>query len=486
MALQPTNITGAYGGISIAAKVGQQGSFRFGTHLNITSDPNDITLNLTPSKKSGSVVTDLIKWIVDGTPFDTNRYAYGDTGNIYKIDASDNFTLLRSVSASHGQGMEVQADYLYYTQNTQIGRYGPLDGTPTFTDNWQTGLNDTSSSLFAPVAVLNDRLIVGHGNNVATWDGAIWTLAALILPAQLNVRAISRTDQYVLVGAWRGSAVTASEDGYVYLYDGLSDTFNDSYPTEGGLNAINYYRNTLFSIQGKNGYIYSDTSPFNKQHQIPKLEIRKFVEVFPGAMTTWQNMTFFGISNSDSTNVTRGVYSWGSKQSAVFSDALNYAFTISTGNNGSTVQIGAVKGIGNDFYIAWKDGSSYGIDKVDETSNYALSGTYESLIEDNGSAGDQKVGTAVTISHLPLAAGESIAINYRKDRATAAFQAGITNSELGSTSTKLYNSALPGNEGSRFNEFEWQTVLAGNGSTTPLVTHQKFLFDDEKEEREDQ
>jgi hypothetical protein len=483
VAEQKTPITGAFGGISIAKKVGQTGSFQFGTHLNITSDPNEITLNLTGTKKSASIVTDLIKWVVDGTPFDSNRYAYGDTGNIYKIDVNDTFTLLKNVTNSHGQGMEVQNNYLYYTQDTQIGRYGPLNGSPSFTDNWQTGLNSTATSLFAPIAVLNDRLIVGHGNNVATWDGAIWTLAALTLPAQLNVRAISRTDQYVLLGAWRGTAVTASEDGYVYLYDGLSETFNDSYPTEGGLNAINYYRNTLFSIQGKNGFIYTDTSPFNKKHQIPKLEIRKFVEVFPGACTTWNNMTFFGISNSDSTAVTRGVYSWGSKQSSVFADALNYTFTISTGNNGSTVQIGAVKGIGSDLYIAWKDGTSYGVDKVDETSTYALSGTYESLIEDGGSAGNEKAGTVVSVSHLPLATGESIAINYKHDRQTT-FQAGVTNTEVGSTSTLLYSAALP--EGSRFLEWEWQTVLAGTGSSTPTITDQEFIYNDLKKERKDQ
>lgn len=483
MAVKPTIITGAYGGISIAKKVGQQGSFRFGTHLNITDDPNEISLNLTGTKKSASVVTGLIKWIVDGTPFDTNRYAYDDAGNIYKIDSSDNFTLLRAVSNSHGQGMEVQADYLYYTQNTQIGRYGPLSNSPSFTDAWQTGLNDTSASLFAPITVLNDRLIVGHGNKVATWDGAVWTLAALTLPAELNVRAASRTDQYILLGAWRGTAVTASEDGYVYIWDALSETFNDSYPTEGGLNAIEYYQNKLLSIQGKNGVIYTETSPFNKKHQIPKLEIRKYIEVFPGSMTSWNNLIYFGVSNSDSTNVTRGVYSWGSKQSSVFPDALNYAYTISTGNNGNTVQIGCVKGIGNDLYIAWKDGSRYGVDKVDETSSYVLSGTYESLIEDGGSEGREKAGTVITVSHLPLAENESIAINYRHNRQSA-FQSGVTNSEDGSTTTKLYSSDLA--EGSRFLAWEWQTVLSGDGTTTPTVVDQTFWYDDLKEERVDQ
>lgn len=481
MAIKITDIIHGYGGIAQSRKIGQPGSFRFGTHLNITDDPSDITLQLTGTKKSGSVVTGLIKWIVDGTPFDLNRYAYDDAGNIYKIDSSDVFTLLRAVTSSHGQGLTIHNDYLYYTQDAQIGRYGPLSGVPAFTDNWQTGLNSTATSLFAPLMVLNDKLVVGHGNKVATWDGAVWTLAALTLPAELNVRALTRTDQYVVIGAWRGTAVTDSEDGYIYIWDALSDTFNDSYPTEGGLNAVDYYRNKMLSIHGNQGVIYTDTSPFNKVHQIPKLELKKYVEVFPGAITSWKNLSYFGISNSNSTNVTRGVYAWGSK-SSLFPEALNYCFTISTGNNGSTVQIGAVKGIGNDLYIAWKDGSSYGVDKIDETSSYATTGTYESLIEDNQVPGYQKEATSVIVSHLPLAANESIAINYRHDRQTS-FQTGITNTTVDSTVTKLYGGIT---EGSRFQEFEWQTVLTGNGSTTPTVVEQKFIYDDLKEEREDQ
>lgn len=473
---KPVEIIDIYGGIAVSKKIGQQGSFRFGKHLNITDDPNDLTLQLTGTKKSGSIVTGLIKWIVDATPFDTNRYAYDENGVIYQINSSDVFSIIRSVSSSKGQGLEVHDDYLYYTQNTQIGRYGPLSTTPTFTDNWQTGLNDTSTSKFAPIITLNDRLIVGHGNNISTWDGAVWTLAALTLPAELNVRSFTRTDQYIVIGAWRGIAVTDSEDGYMYLWDALSDTFNDSYPTEGGLNAMNYYRNKLLSIQGKNGVIYTETSPFNKVHQIPNLEIKKYVEVYPGAITSWNNLTFFGVSNSDSSNVVRGVYSYGSK-TALFAETLNYAITISTGESDTSVQIGSVKGIGNDLYIAWKSDSTYGVDKVDETSSYATSGTYESLIVDDSRPGDPKKPVAVIVSHLPLVSGESITISKKYDRATT-FTAGDTNSTADSKETRLDFT-------DRFLEFEWRTTLAGTGSTTPTVTSQKFLYDDLKDERED-
>lgn len=482
MAKKDPEIIDIYGGIAVAKKVGQQGSFRFGRHLDITSDPNDLTLFIAGTKVSESVVDGLIKWIVDATPFNTKRYFYDENGAIYQDD-SGTWTKLRTVTNSHGQGLAIHDDYLYYTQDTQIGRYGPLSTAPTFTDNWQTGLNDTSGSKFAPIITLNDRMIVGHGNNVAVWDGAVWTAASLTLPAELNVRALTLHDNYVIIGAWRGEAVTDSEDGYIYTFDGLSDTFNESFPTNGGLNAMQFYRNKLISIHGHQGYIYSEAAPFTKDiPQIPGVGKQQYLEVFPGAMTTWKELVFFGISNSNSSNVVRGVYYYGA-QSVLFHEALNYAISISTGNNGSTVQIGAVKGIGNDLYIAWKDDTTYGVDKLDENSDYAQSGTYESLIIDDQRPGEDKRMEVVVVSHLPLATDESISIAYKKERAPA-WSTGndaITNSEVGSTETKLYIDP----EEQQFREFEWRTTLAGPGTTTPTVVQQKPIYDDLREEKKD-
>lgn len=482
MAKKDPEIIDIYGGIAVSKKIGQRGSFRFGRHLDITSDPNDLTLFITGTKVSGSTVTGLIKWIVDATPFNSKRYFYDQNGAIYE-DNNGTWSLLRTVTNSHGQGLAVHDDYLYYTQDTQVGRYGPLSGVASFTDNWQTGLNDTSLSKFAPIIVLNDRMIVGHGNNVAIWDGAVWTVAALTLPAELNVRALSLHDNYVIIGAWRGNAVTDSEDGYIYTFDGLSDTFNESFPTNGGLNAMQFYRNKLISIHGHQGYIYSEVAPFTKDiPQIPGVGKRQYLEVFPGAMTTWKELIFFGISDTNSTDVVRGVYYYGA-QSALFHEALNYVLTISTGNAGSGVQIGAVKGIGNDLYVAWRDVDNYGVDKLDEDSSYAQSGTYESLIVDDQRPGEEKRMEAVVVSHLPLVSGESISIAYKRERATdwSTGNDATTNSEVDSTETKLYIDP----EKQQFREFEWRTTLAGNGTTTPTVVQQKPIYDDLREERKD-
>lgn len=477
MARDDVSIIDIFGGISIANKVGPKGSFRFGKHLNIYDDPNDLTLNVTGEKVSGTAVLGLIKWIEDGTPYDENRYAYDADGRLYKEDSGGHWSVIRTVANSKGQGLAIHGDYLYYTQNEQIGRYGPLSSAPTFDDAWQTGLNDTAATGFAPIMTFKEGFAVGHGNKIAWWDGAVWSADSLILPAELNVRSLTKTDQYIVLGAWRGSAITASEDGYIFTWDSLSDTFNDFYPTDGGLNAMTYTRNRLLSIQGHQGYIYTDSAPFNKQHQIPRVTNREFVDVYPGAMTIWKNLVLFGVSDSSSTADFRGVYSYGAK-SQLFPDALNYAFSISTGNSATTVQIGAVKGFGDELYIAWRDGTTFGVDKIDNNSHYATSGVYESLIEDSQRPKDDKKAIIIEIGHLPLASGESIAVAYRKNRATD-WTTLKTNSVEGSTETKA---TIPAPK-QRYREFEWQTTLIGPGTSTPTVTQQDLTLDDLKEER---
>src|ERR1700722_18265333 len=87
--------------------------------------------------ESGTVVTDLVKWF-DTTPSDLVTYGYGDSGNLYSRTNLGSWTLLRSVANSHGNGLQYffGDDYLYYTEDSLIGRYGPLQGTPVFDDNF--------------------------------------------------------------------------------------------------------------------------------------------------------------------------------------------------------------------------------------------------------------------------------------------------------------------------------------------------------------
>lgn len=467
-----------YGGIAQAEKVGLEGAYGNDSEfLDTTKDPNQLTVLPAGSKVSGSTVTGLIKWIVDGSPYDTNRYFYDENGVIYKETSGGAWSIIRSVTNSHGQGMALINDYLYYAQDNQIGRYGPLSGAPTFNDSWQTGLTNTSATGFAPIMPFAGGFAVGHGNLLAWWDGTIWTLAKLTLPPGFNIRALTQVQEFIVGAMWRSdaTAITDSEDGYVFFWDSAASNANYFFPTDGAPNAIGNTANKLLSILGVNGSIYTDTQPFNLVSQIPKMVIGKYMEIFPGAVTTWKGQTYIGsAANTDSTDIKHGIYTYGAKSSQ-FPDALNYAAKISTGTQtGTGVRIGALLGVGSVLYWSWKDGASYGVDRITSASSPHTTGKYVSLVHDDGRPGFDKMNKVLEVTHKALATGESIQLGGKVDRA-ASFTNDTANSTIGSQKTRY---AIPA---SRYKEFEFQ-VLLGCGATAPTVTSINYMYDDLKQE----
>lgn len=482
MAIKILNKKYFNGGISESSKIGLQGSCYFNKCLNIFDEPTQITLLPKTVKVSGETVTDLIKWMVSGTPYDTNKYFYSEGGKIYRETSDGTWSLLRTVANSCGQGFELHDDYIYYTQNTQVGRYGPLSGEATFDDDWQTGLNDTSTTKFAPIKAFKEGLAIGNGNYLGWWDGAIWDQDRLILPPGLNIRSLEVLDEFLVIGTWRGTAITDNEEGYLFFWDGTSTTFNYFIPIpEGGCNALLNSKNRLFSVVGSSGNLFLNYQPFQKIQQLPKMLISNYAEIYPGAVTNWKNISYVGASGAtNSTTLEQGVYAWGSKTEK-YPEVLNFAFPISTGTTtGTGVKIGAIKGFGNYLYIGWKDGDTYGVDKVTYNGDPYASGFEEGLIFDDETLyGDKKVNVLKAI-HLPLATGESVQLHYKINRATN-YTDGIVNSTKDSTETRL---EIPLNN-RRFREFQYKITLATSGTTSPTVTYIGFEFDDLKEETND-
>ena len=468
------------GCIADSEKEGQRGAFFFSQNLDIFSEATSITLLPKTAKDSGTTVVDLVKWIVSGTPHDTKTYFYGDGGRIYQRTSAGVWSVLGTVASSDGQGLEVHDDYLYYTQRSQIGRYGALSGTPTFTDNWQTGLNSTTNTKFAPIKAFKEGFAVGNGNDLGWWDGAVWTQNKIILPPGFEIRSLDVVDEFLVICAWRGTSITDSEQGLVFFWDGTATTFNFFVEIpEGGVNAALNSRNRLLSIVGSGGIIYQNYSPFQKVHRIPKLEFSKYLEVYPGAVTNWKGIAHIGVSgNTDSSNIIQGVYQYGAK-SDKYNEGLVFAYVISSGTTtGTTLSIGAVEGVGNQLYIGWKDGSTYGVDRVLQTADPYASGTFEALIFDDNRTSQDKLAVTVKASHKALVSGESIQLGYKTNRASS-YTTGTANSTVGSTETRL---SIPPADG-RFKEFQTEVILATTVATSPTVTSLVLEFDDLKEER---
>lgn len=487
------------GGIAISDKEGIPNSFRFGYGINIHDEPSKITVLPSGSKViggnlgdaqtvGGTVLNAQVKWIVSGKPFINAVFAFDSNGVIYQEDSVGNWQVLRQVGQSVGQGMGVYNNYLYYVRNTDIGRYGPLDNSPTFTDGWASGLsvaiNNTSQQGFAPALAFGKGIAFGHGSSVAWWDGSTLTGARLVLPPAARVMSFCRIEQYLAIGTTGSNSVLDNDEGFVFMWDGASIQWNFfNTIDQGSNNALVNYRNQPLSINGTNGVISIGMDPFLKVHQLPKLPISSSCQVYPGAVSSWKGRTYIGFAaNSTDKNFYRGVYSWGAKNNT-YQDALNLDFLISTGNYSSTVQVTACKGLGNNFYIAWQDGNAFGIDKVIASNNPQASARIDFMIFDDNRIPQDKGADTIRVDHSALRTGESISIFTRTNRTDDFTVAKVLHSYSVGDLTPRVTKYKPDPSILRFSEFEYGVGI-GCTTTSPEIYGVSFKYDDYRDEEE--
>lgn len=456
------------GGLADGDKKGLAGSFRYGKGLDFKSNPDAITAELALVKASSTNVTGMPKWIIyDG--INNKVYAYCDDGKIHSSASS--WTSLRTVANSSGQGLEIYNDYLYYTQNAQIGRYGSLAGSPSFTDNWQTSLDGTTS--WRPLKTFMNLLLCGNGRYLATYDGSTWTAQKLTFPPGWSVRDIDVRGEYAAIAVNNSADITKATRGLIFYWDGTSSTYNffNEVMEGGGISSIQANQDSVWCFPGNAGNIYIDTGRVSKVKRIPFVGRGKTIYVYPGADANFRGNLTFGVAGGTSTTAYRGVYEFG-QPSKDYPYALNFSYPISTGTvQGTGVEIGAIHAVGPQIYVGWKDGSTYGIDLL-STSTVQTSVTYESRVL---SLAKQGKFLWIKVFCEPLASGESITTKYKADKATSwtAFDAAMSYTADGAITYKLLNEELSATD------FQFQLTLAGS-ATMPTV-HKVIVAYDEEE-----
>lgn len=330
---------------------------------------------------------------------------------------------------------------------------------------------------FHPILTFGAKICIGNERYLAVWDEATYSANKLVFPPGFKVRALALVDEYIAISVWRGSAIYSSEESYVFLWDGSATTYNyDIKSDEGAIGAMCNSQNRLCSVVGSSGALFMDYAPFQQVGSLiktRKLAFNNYVEIYPGAITNWKNQILFGVAAAtDSTTLVEGVYQLDGEPN---NDIMNMGYTISTGNT-QNVSIGAVRGIGNQLFIAWKDtnsGTVYGVDQVLQTNNPFATGSMEFLIFDNGVPMMEKLADIIKVAHLPLNSGESVTPGYRIDRAASYTLGDITNQAVNDTNT---SQPVPVAD-TRFHEFQFEVVL-GAGTTTPTVTGISLKYDD--------
>lgn len=360
-------------------------------------------------------------------------------------------------------------------------------GVDTGTD---TDLEDAEFSTLFGILVSNDFhpmvkhlnfIAIGNERYIATWDQALYEPNKIVLPAGYQVRSIAGFDEFIAIGAFKGTSLADAEEARIYFWDGFSSTFNYYKPcTMGAVNALHNSKGRLFGVYGNKGSMYLGSDPFEDiVNEVPKLTRGKVVGVYPGAITEHEGRTLIGVgaSTDDSAGLVQGAYEWG-RQQVQLPEGLNRPFTISTGTTqATTVKIGMVKSFGKDLYIGWRDNSAYGVDKIAEGDGANASGEFESLIFDGGDPDTEKLALNLIVKFEGLTTGQSVTPKYKLDRASS-FTAGTAISTSGAVRAEeaIYK---------RFKEIEVGFTLASTSNTFLKITEIVLEYDDCKEERQE-
>jgi hypothetical protein len=205
-------------GISDFLKEGQPESYSFSRAID-ASNPRQIELQPKAIRESGSVIVDLPKW---GEQTRTGiTYVIGDSGTFYSRSTAGSWSALRTVSGSHGNGLSYFAedDYVYYTGDKVIGRYGPLSATtPQFADDFlgtQGGVRLNTYSLTLASASSQYGSKTDSATLSITGDLSI---EAYINPTSLPATGATQT----ILGKWDESGATRS---YRFDIAGVSASF---------------------------------------------------------------------------------------------------------------------------------------------------------------------------------------------------------------------------------------------------------------------
>ena len=450
-----------YGGWSLGSKSGQMGTCRYSIGLNYKDDPDHITANKALAKQSVAIVTDLPKFI---TSYNALLYLIGSGGKIYKNTAGT-YSALRTVANCKGQGLAIYNAYMYYRQNTQIGRMA-LAGE-AFTDAWTTTNVQTVVDWGVMTTFLN-LLLVANGRYLGTWDDATWTYNKLTFPVGYFVRDIGVMGEYAVIAVNDNENITQAKRGWLFFWDGTSSTYN--FFTEvlegGGISSIQANQEAVFVFAGSNIYRYNGAT--NKIKKIPYIGEALTAYVYPGAETNYKGLCLFGLAGGTSTTAYRGVYSFGQPEIG-YPEGLNFEYPISTGTvQGTGLEIGAIQSVGSDLYVGWKDGSSYGMDKLSTTVNQ-LSVDYQSLIV---TTNNPNAITREKLFFKPLASGEVITLQIKIDQGTWETVGTASYATDGAVTTKLFA------HGFRCDDLEVRVTLTGS-STMPSVSKIIFEYDEE-------
>lgn len=419
--------------------------------VDISTNPGSVRLNQLMVKVSGSTVVGLIIDFKRDPRNTSSIWAYDDAAKVYhSTDNGDTWAVVTGNTSGLGMGIGLWQDYLFVATSNVLDVYGPLSNSPTWTTNFQTLTVDLFHTMLESID--NDLYICNHNtvarfqwqSSIAPFDPAnassyVWVPDVCILPSDIRTKTLADLGQFLMVGTWKGSNIYEFKVADLYpfarplLTVGIPLRMN-----ENGVNAMLSLNNRLYIQAGIEGKIFeSDSTSFIEISKIPNylnnLDGGAFIYTTPGGMMYHRGKIFFGVSGA---NTNGGVYSI---YPSVGKNVLQQENLVSTGTD--TGVIGALLSINRDVYLSgWKQGSTYGIDKMDNSHKYTTGFIESPLYEVGESLGNRTFQQLEVYFTKPLISGQGITIKYRKNLTESFTTLGTyTFSGLGTNELQSFN-----------------------------------------------
>lgn len=299
---------------------------------------------------------------------------------------------------------------------------------------WAYRFVDTVNN-FHPMAQFQQFTCIGNERYLAVWEPLTdvdppnneFQRHRLTFPSGFEVCGLAVTDEFLVIACEKRSTNGTKDfqEGKLFIWDGIDPTYVQAVDVAAGSpEAICTENNYPYFIV--NGTLY--TWPGGKNIK----KVRKIADtrttytstvdnthVYPNMMCVHDNLLHMGYpSNTNNVSIKHGVYTWGSLED-IYPNSFGYSYLISTQTNlntAGTLQLGCVRSFGDEMYISWKDGDSYGLDIVDAFCNPAPVFKFRTRRFSAASTFKDKQALAMRVDTDPLPAGVTITPIHSIDR----------------------------------------------------------------------
>lgn len=455
-------------GYSVSDYVSGEGQYEnaigIDPELPVTDSKRKPSALIRPSamaKFSDTEITGVPMWILPN-PKTTSTYLYANDGKVHTID--DDLTMgtaLNSgtaLTASSGNGGEYYDNYIYLPKNTDIARYGPLNGTPTLTQDYWTStlslsaLTDTTYPSINGVEMPN-HVAYRHPNDNKTYvadvvgnqgvlhfiktlkttvegdtnDGS--TFNAIDFPLGYWPTAITHLGTSLIVGLIEGVSTAIKQKPFALaVWDTTSESFdiiNQREHDDPLVTALLNVNGTIFvwsgsALGGCRISVLIGTSSLQELAYLP--------DTYPplqGAVDHAFNRIIFGGSNIvDSTNYGT-VWAFGSKYRNLGMQIHNIIKATAAGANPWVTALKYLEQTSKGVrpIIGWDDDSGKGLDKYSTTYGTSIFRTERYRV------GEKFQGKRVRIPLAQaIAANQTIVVKALIDDGSSTITLGTINS----------------------------------------------------------